>query len=323
MHTHPSPMANAAASANARVLSIVSTLYRSESYLVRFIEACEAAAASLGIDDYEFVFVDDGSPDHSVALLRSLQPEKPRIRIIELARNFGHHQAALAGLHHAKGARIFLIDCDLEVDPAVLVAFWRKFEQCDADVVYGYQEERKGGLVERGAGGLFWRLFNLMSDTRVPVNLVTERLMTRRYVDALLSLNDRNIFLAGMMAWAGFSQVGMPVTKLQRQGRSTYSFAKRLRLLARAITSFSAKPLYVSLWIGILALAASCSHAAYIIVRKLLHPESTLVGFPSIVALLTGMFGVMMLALGIIGLYVARIFVQTQGRPIFIIKHID
>jgi putative glycosyltransferase len=147
--------------------------------------------------------------------------------------------------------------------------------------------------------------------------------MSRRYVDALLSLGDRNIFLGGMMVWAGYTQIGIPVVKSQRQGVSTYTFAKRVKLLAHAVTSFSAKPLYASLWVGAVALACSVAHAAYIVANKLLHPGNTLAGFPSIVAILTGMFGVIMLSLGIIGLYVARIFVQTQGRPVYIIKNIE
>lgn len=307
----------------ACALSIVTTLYRSEPYIERFIHACIAAVASIGVASYEFVFVDDGSPDRSVERLRELRKLHRNIRIVELARNFGHHHAAVAGLNHARGERVFLADCDMEVEPTVLSMFWQTFQHNDADVVFGFQERRKGGLVERAGGGLFWQLFNAMSDTRVMENMVTERLMSRRYVEALLSLGDRNLFLAGMMAWAGFTQIGVPVHKSQRSGASTYSLARRVGLLAQAVTSFSAKPLYASLWIGAFALAGSCIHAAFIIARKLLHPESTLAGFPSIVALLAGMFGVLMLSLGVIGVYVARIFVQTQGRPNYIVKNIE
>lgn len=304
-------------------LSIVTTLYRSEPYLERFLEACKHAAVATGVARYEVVCVDDGSPDASVELLKTLRTRYPQLRIVELSRNFGHHQALIAGMQQAKGEAVYITDCDLEVDPSFLIQLWEKRVQQQADVVFGYQEARKGGAVERAGGGLFWRLFNALSDTRVQEDMVTERLMSRRYVDALLSLGDRNIFLGGMMAWAGYIQIGVPVVKSQRKGASTYTFAKRLRLLAQAITSFSAKPLYASLWVGAVALAGSAAHAAYIVTNKLLHPTSTLAGFPSIIAILTGMFGVTMLSLGVIGIYVARIFVQTQGRPIYIIKNIE
>ncbi|WP_201316271.1 glycosyltransferase family 2 protein [Dyella sp. EPa41] len=304
-------------------LSIVTTLYRSAPYLERFLDACTRAATTMGVAGYEIVCVDDGSPDDSVELLRTLRARHPQVRIIELSRNFGHHQAMIAGMQQAAGDFIYITDCDLEVDPSFLIELWEKRIQQQADVVFGYQEIRKGGTVERTGGGLFWRVFNALSDTRVQEDMVTERLMSRCYVDALLSLGDRNIFLGGMMAWAGYSQIGVPVLKSQRKGVSTYTFAKRLRLLAHAVTSFSAKPLYASLWVGAVALACSAAHAIYIVANKLLHPASTLAGFPSIVAILTAMFGVIMLSLGIIGIYVARIFVQTQGRPIYIIKNIE
>lgn len=304
-------------------LSIVTTLYRSAQFLEAFVAKCIAALDAIGTADYELVFVDDGSPDDSVDILRELRHHHANIRIVELARNFGHHHAAVAGLAHARGSFVFLADCDLEVDPGVLVDLWASLRAQRADVVYGYQQTRKGQMVERVGGGLFWRLLNMLSDTPIPADMVTERLMTRRYVDALLTLGDRNLFLAGMMSWTGFTQIGLPVTKMQRQGAATYTLRKRIALLAKAITSFSAKPLYASLWIGSTALVFSIAHAGYIVIRKIIYPASTLAGFPTLVALLAAMFGIIMLSIGIIGVYVARIFVQAQGRPIYIVKNIE
>jgi len=125
------------------------------------------------------------------------------------------------------------------------------------------------------------------------------------------------------MYWTGFVQLGMPVTKTSREHPSTYTLAKRLTLLARAITSFSSKPLYASLWVGAVSLVFALANATYVVARKLIYPDSTLAGFPTLVALLTVMFGFLMLGLGIIGVYVARIFVQTQGRPLFIVKDVE
>lgn len=304
-------------------LSIVTCLYRSRPYLDEFLRQCDEAAGALGIAGVEYVFVDDGSPDDSADWVRQKCRERTDIRLVELSRNFGHHQAAVAALAHARGGRVFLIDCDLEVSPGFLVELWHKMGETQADVVYGYQEERKGGVLERWGGRVFWSAFNRLSDTAVPPSVVTERLMTRRYVQALLSLGDRNIFLAGMMYWAGFKQLGVPVRKLRRSGASTYNLARRLALLGQAVTSFSAKPLYASLWVGGVALVFAMANATYVVVRKLLHPEATLLGFPTIVALLTAFFGVLMIGLGVIGIYVARIFVQTQQRPLYIVKHIE
>lgn len=304
-------------------LSIVTCLYQSRPYLDEFLRQCDQAVHELGIASVDYVFVDDGSPDDSADWVRQKCGERPGVRLVELSRNFGHHKAAMAALAHALGDRVFLIDCDLEVSPEFLGELWRKMGETRADVVYGYQEERKGGWLERWGGKLFWSAFNRLSDTVVPPSVVTERLMTRRYVQALLQLGDRNVFLAGMMYWTGFVQLGIPVSKRRRSNASTYNLARRLALLGEAVTSFSAKPLYASLWVGSVALVFAMANAAYVVVRKLIHPEATLLGFPTIVALLTAFFGALMIGLGVIGVYVARIFVQIQQRPLYIVKHIE
>lgn len=304
-------------------VSILTCLYRSRPFLDEFVARCDAVLRSLAIESFEYVFVDDGSPDDSADWVRALCARRPGIRLVELSRNFGHHLAAIAGLANTRGEHVFLIDCDLEVGPEFLAELWGKMMVGGADVVYGYQEERKGGWVERWGGRLFWSLFNRLSDTLVPPSVVTERLMSRRYVDALLAMGDRNVFLAGMMYWAGFVQLGMPVRKQQRAGASSYTLRRRLSLLMHAVTSFSAKPLYASLWIGGLSLIFAFVNAAFVVLRKIIYPDSTMLGFPTMVALLTGFFGVMMLGLGVVGVYVARIFVQTQQRPLYIVKNIE
>ncbi|KGI78889.1 glycosyltransferase family 2 protein [Oleiagrimonas soli] len=307
----------------ACVLSVVSTLYGSRTFLPEFVAQCHEVLAELDIDKFEIVFVDDGSPDDSAHWVREQCRVDPRMRLVQLSRNFGHHKAALAGLAHACGERVFLIDCDLEVPPLFLKRLWSRMRDSAADVVYGYQEVRKGGWIERWGGKLFWSLFNSLSDSPVQESVVTERLMTRRYVDALLGLGDRNVFLAGMMSWTGFVQLGLPVEKLRRSGRSSYTLYKRAALLLEAVTSFSAKPLYASLWVGAISLLISFANAGYVVVNKLIDPASTALGYPSVVALLTAFFGLLMISLGVVGIYVARIFVQTQQRPLFIVKDIE
>lgn len=306
-----------------RAISVVTMMYRSEPFLSAFLEQARQALAEARFDDHEIVFVNDGSPDGSAAFVRAQQALDPRVRLVDLARNFGHHRAALAGLTCARGDLVFMIDCDLEVPPSVLGTFLRTMRDTSADVVYGVQEVRKGGLVERVGGRVFWRLFNLLSDTRVPENVLTERLMRREYVDALLQLGDRNIFLAGMMYWTGFRQVGVPVAKSQREGRSTYSLRKRVSLLVEAITSFSTVPLKFVLGVGLLLVLAAVLFGAFLVARKLLYPDSVLAGFTALSLLIIGSSGVVITMMGILGLYVSRIFVQTQGRPAFIVRNLD
>ncbi len=165
------------------------------------------------------MLVNDGSPDDSLAYALDRRVDISQLVVVDLSRNFGHHHAIQAGLQNARGNLIFLIDCDLEVSPLVLADFHRKLHESDCDVVFGYQEARKGGRFEQISGGLFWKGINFLSDVKIPENIVTERIMTRRYVEALLQMGDRNLFLGGMMSWTGFQQIGLPVVKRQRSGK--------------------------------------------------------------------------------------------------------
>lgn len=304
----------------APLLSIVTSVYRSEQFITPFIDEMTAAIGAAGIESYELVFVNDGSPDKSLQHLIHARSTNAAIKIVDLSRNFGHHKAVMAGLAHARGDLLFIIDCDLEVRPGVLPHFLETLRGTGADVVYGIQGKRKGAWMERVGGAMFWRLFNRLSDTKVPANVLSERLMTRRYVDALLSLGDRNVFLGGMMYWSGFHQVAVVVEKTQRENASTYSLRKRFALLLEAVTSFSTVPLKLVLAGGIgITLCAGIAGIA-LIVRKLLHPEAVLTGFTSLMLVIIGMSGIIITVLGVIGLYISRIYTQTQNRPLFIVR---
>jgi putative glycosyltransferase len=278
------------------------------------------AIAAADITHYEIIFVNDGSPDRSRDLLLGARDKNPAIKLLDLSRNFGHHKAVVAGLAHARGELVFLIDCDLEVSPVELGRFLHAMDQGHPDVVYGVQDKRKGAAIERMGGALFWWLFNHLSQISVPSNVLTERLMTRRYVDALLSLGDRNVFLGGMMYWTGFRQVGITISKTQRAGRSSYSLKRRFSLLVEAVTSFSTVPLKLVLLVGLLITACALLGVIVLVARKLLDPEAILTGYTSLMLAVVGMGGMVLTTLGILGLYVARIFTQTQNRPLYIVR---
>ena len=297
-------------------------VYKSLPFLEDFLKQASAAAQLVCGDDYELIFVIDGSPDESLEFLRARQACDAHIAIVDLSRNFGHHQAAWCGLHVARGDRVFIIDCDLEVAPSVLQTFHERMQATRVDVVYGYQETRSGDTARKTLGDLFWRVFNLMSPTAVPRNICTERLMSRRYVDALLTMGDRNLFLAGMYFWAGFEQLGVPLKRKLREGRTSYGFFHRVQLMVRAISAFSSLPLQASFWIG-LAIAIACTvYGTTLFVQKLVHPESVLSGFTTLALLMSMSAGLIMMGLGVIGLYVSRIYNQTQNRPVYLIRSI-
>ena len=321
MSDKPAADVQSSAGYAAPEISIVTTMYRSRGYLQQFLADCIATLEKLACRSWEIVLVNDGSPDDSLDFALQCRGEIPGLVVVDLSRNFGHHNAVLAGLRHARGELVFLIDCDLEVPPSSLIDFHATLRRTGADIVFGYQEARKGGAIERAGGGLFWKVFNALSDTKIHESVLTERLMTRRFVESLLQLGDHNLFLAAMMSWAGFNQVGLPVKKKQREGRSTYTLAKRLQLVVNAVSSFSSKPL---LWLfnaGIGITIISFLYAAYLVVRRILF-DDTLLGFTAVMTMMAMSLGILTTAIGIVGVYLGKIFNQVQNRPIYIVKDI-
>jgi putative glycosyltransferase len=306
----------------APALSIVTMLYRSEPYVREFYARMSTAAAAAAAD-YELIFVDDGSPDAAAAVVRELLAHDPHLALLDLSRNFGHHQAAVAGLRHARGERVFIIDVDLEERPEWLLEFVAEQQHSGADVVYGVAAARHGGLLKKHVGSLFWKIFNVLSDVQVPLNPCTVRLMSRRYVEALLTLPERNLFLAGNYAWLGFRQVGRTVEKGLRPTRSSYSPVRLARLFVDAITSFSSYPLRVIFVVGVgLALGAAVASAG-LVTLKLVRPESISLGWPSLVLSIWFLGGVNIAFLGVIGIYLSKIFNETKGRPLYVVRGVE
>lgn len=303
-------------------LSIVTMLYRSEPYVREFYARATQAAAEVSAD-FELIFVDDGSPDGSATIVRELAARDRRVTLVDLARNFGHHQAALAGLHEARGDRVFIIDVDLEERPEWLVEFASEQLRSGADVVYGVAARRGGGLIKKEVGALFWRLFNLLSDVPVPLNPCTVRIMSRRYVDALLRLPERNVFLAGNYAWLGFTQMPRVVEKGLRPTRTSYTLPRLVRLFVEAVTSFSSYPLRVIFFCGLGVAATAIVGGAALLTFKLVRPASISLGWPSLVLSIWFLGGVNIAFLGVIGIYLSKVFNETKGRPLYVVRAVE
>ncbi len=298
-------------------LSIVTTLFRSAGYVEEFHRRASAAAGAI-TGDYEIVMVDDGSPDDSLAIALRVMARDPRVRVIELSRNFGHHRALMTGLEHARGDRVFLIDVDLEEDPAWLAQFMNVLTATGSDVVYGYQERRKGQLLERVGGALHWWIIRRLSSYPIPENLVTARLMVREYVRSLLQHKEQNTAIGGLWAITGFKQTGSPVVKGFRDG-SSYSFGKRIAMALDGITAFSEKPLILVFVLGLVIFALSVCGGLYLVFRVLLG-TALLAGWASVVVSIWMLGGLSIASIGILGLYIARIFIETKQRPYSIIR---
>lgn len=298
-------------------------MYKSERFLDEFLRHCFDALATINIDNYEIIFVNDGSPDNSLNKILEIKGDNEKIIVIDLSRNFGHHYAIMAGLSYSKGDLVFLIDCDLEVSPKHLITFYNTFnEKSNCDVIYGVQEKRKGGIIEKSIGGLFYKLFNHLTEIKIQTNILTERLMNRKYVEELIIMGDKNIFLAGMMQWIGFNQIPITITKGTRIGKPTYTFQKRLSLSLQAITSFSSYPLILLFKVGILISVISSLWGGYNLINKFFYPDVILSGFTSIIVLLLFSLGLIMSSLGIIGVYISKLYNQTKDRQTYIVKDI-
>jgi len=300
-------------------LSIVTTLYSSAPYVREFYARIRTAAEKI-TGDYETLFVNDGSPDNSLELALSLYEEDHRVRVIDLSRNFGHYKAIMTGLAYAKGDLVFLVDCDLEEEPELLGTFYSEIKSSRADVVYGVQQARKGGFFKRLSGALFYKLFNLLSSYPVPSNVTIARLMSQRYVVSLVAHKDREIFLDGLWAITGFKQVPLVVEK-HSKGSSTYTLKRRASVFVNAIVSFSDKPLAFIFYLGCILVLLSCIAALYLVVRRIFFGD-LLIGWPSLIVSIWLLGGLTIFCLGVIGIYLSKVFMETKQRPYTVIRKI-
>ncbi len=301
-------------------LSIVTTLYYSAPYLQEFCSRITKEAERI-TNDYEIILVNDGSPDESLEVAITLHESAPHyVKVIDLSRNFGHHKAMMTGLTYAQGDLVFLIDVDLEEEPELLGTFYSAFKEHNPDVVFGVQKLRRGSLFSKWSGNLFYFLFNLLSDYKLPKNLTTVRLMSRRYVDSLIVCREREVIIAGLWEFVGFTQLPLPIEKLNRT-KSTYAIGKRLAYFIMSIAAFSNKPLIYIAYLGIGILGPSSLYVLYLIALRLFlgKPPS---GFTTLVVSIWLLGGLTIFSLGVTAIYLSVIFSETKHRPYTIIRGI-
>lgn len=298
-------------------LSIVTTLYASAPHLEEFY-ARTCAVAERVTSDFEIILVNDGSRDNSLEIALSIYRKDPRVRVVDLSRNFGHHKAMMTGLIHARGELIFLLDDDLEEEPELLEKFYEELKAKRADVVYGVQQKRKGKFFERVSGALFFKVFNLLSTYPIPPNLITARLMTRKYVAALMQHQEREFVISGLWALTGFNQIPINVRK-HHKGASAYGLRQKLSHLVNAVTSFSGKPLVLIFYLGSILILVSSVAAFDLIIRRIFFGVM-LQGWASLIVSIWLLGGVTIFCLGVIAVYLSKIFIEVKQRPYTIIR---
>ncbi|NNM72675.1 glycosyltransferase family 2 protein [Enterovirga aerilata] len=280
----------------------------------RLVPVLERVASS-----FEILFVDDGSTDDTLLAIRAENARDPRIKAVSFSRNFGKEIAIAAGLDHARGRAVVIMDADLQHPPETIEAFVAKWREGYV-MVYGQRTDRAGeSPVKRGFTQAFYRLFARFGETELPEGAGDFRLIDRKGVEVLRSLGERARFSKGLYAWIGFPSVGVPFVVEERQfGTTKWSFRKLFRFAFDGITSFSTVPLRVWTYLGGLISLLSIAAAIYFAVRTLLF-GSDVPGYPSLIVSVTFFSGIQLMSLGMIGEYVGRIFAEVKRRPLYVV----
>jgi putative glycosyltransferase len=300
-------------------LSIVTTLYKSAGTIREFYQRAMAAAEPLGYE-LELIMVNDASPDASLNLALNLQQADPRLTVIDLSRNFGHHKAMMTGLSHASGDLVFLIDSDLDEEPELLTSFHRRLSQGECDVVYGFQVGRRGGSFEKITGALYYWLLDRLSDDDIPRNILTARLMKRDYVRALVRHRDRDFLISQLWSASGFRQVGVPAKKLWKSG-STYSLRLRAAYFIKHLTTSSTKLLYIIFYFGLMMSVMAAAVICWFILRYAIIGIGVS-GFASLIVSIWFFGGLLTLILGVQGIYIANILSESKRRPYTVVRKV-
>ncbi len=303
-------------------ISVVSSLYNSAEFIPELHRRlCETLMKIT--DDFEIILVNDGSPDTSLSVaLGIIEKGKSRLKLIDLSRNCGQHKALITGLKHATGDFVFMMDSDLEEEPEWIEQFWAEHQKFngEVDVIYGVQSTRRGKLYERLSGRTFYKVFNLLSSVKVQNNPTPFRLMTKRYVDALIQFREQEVFFLGISLLAGFEQRSVLVEK-HNSSSTTYNIIKKIDQFINAITSFSKRPLMFVFYLGAIISLLSFIFLLVILTQYLFFGVSV-EGWTSLIVSIWLVGGIMIFCTGIIGIYLSKIFIEVKNRPYSIIKNI-
>lgn len=305
----------------AHLLSVVVPFFNESPVLAscmdRLVLVCE------GLDmPYELLFVDDGSEDGGGELLLRKAKSHSRIKVIRLSRNFGKEAAMTAGLDHAAGTAVIVLDADLQ-DPPELIPDMIQAWQEGADVVLMQRRTRSGeSWMKRASAYLYYRLLNRISHHAIPQDVGDFRLMSRRAVDALKRLPERNRYMKGMFAWVGMETITLQYDRAPRSaGITKWDYLALIRLAIEGVTSFSIAPLHWSTFVGIAAASLGVLFGIWIVLKAMLLGDSVQ-GYPSLIAVITFLGGVQLFAIGVLGQYVGKTYLEAKQRPIYLIQAI-
>lgn len=297
--------------------SLIIPVYNEEEVIPELRRRVDAVLRTFDAE-VEVIFVDDGSRDRSFPLLLEAHRHDPRYKILRFSRNFGHQTAVSAGIDHARGDLLLILDGDLQDPPEVLPQFVAKWKE-GFEVVYAVRTKRKESILKRGAYALFYRVLRRLSYLDIPLDSGDFCAMDRRVADVLRSLPERNRFVRGLRTWAGFRQTGLAYERDRRQaGRSKYTLTRLLRLAYDGLFSFSTAPLRLAVYAGFALAVMAFLGAVWVVYQKLVYGIS-LVGWASTIVVLMFLGGMILLTLGVIAEYLMRIFDEVKQRPLYVV----
>jgi dolichol-phosphate mannosyltransferase len=299
-----------------RLLSVVAPVYNEVALIEVFYQRVCSALEGLA---FELVLVDDGSSDGSLEMLERLTESDPRVRLVVLSRNFGHQTALTAGLDHAQGDAVVMMDADLQ-DPPELILEMLEHWRSGIDVVYAVRETRDGeSRFKLATAAWFYRIFDWLAQVELQQNSGDFRLLDRRALDALQSMRERDRFLRGMTVWVGFRQAAVSYHRDARYaGETKYTLPRMLRFSLDAIASFSHRPLQLATFLGFLISGLAFVAIPVVVILKILG--SYLPGFGTITIMILLLGGIQLISIGIIGEYVGRIYDEVKGRPLYLVR---
>ncbi len=301
----------------APVLSFVAPLYNEETNVTPFVRAVRAAAAPLGIA-YEILLVDDGSRDGTWRSIQAACSEHPEVKGLSLSRNFGHQGALFAGLCHARGQAVISMDGDLQHPPEVAVELYQAWREGYHVVSTQRTDSADTSAFKRVTSRGFYRVFSKLSGVQMDPGSSDFRLLDRKALDALTRMDDADLFLRGLVNWLGFRTKTIPYRAAERHsGAPKINLKRMLRFAFGALLSFSALPLRLGIWIGFLTSALAFAEICYIVVQY--FRGHTVQGWASVMTVMSFMFGILFILIGIVGTYLGKIYEVLKRRPRFVV----
>ncbi len=304
---------------NQPLISIVVPIYNEEDVLAQFHDAVDKVLSPLAVD-LEIVYINDGSTDNTLDRINSLRASDQRVTLIDLSRHFGKEIALSAGLHKAAGDAVVIIDADLQDPPQLIPELIKEWEN-GYDVVYAKRTLRDGeSFLKKTTAHLFHRIIQRVGKFTIPQDAGDFRILSRRAVNALNTFKEHHRFMKGLFAWIGFKQKAVLYKRdSRRAGKSKWNYWRLWNFALEGITSFTIAPLKISTYIGTITALSAFSYGIYMVIETLLHGNDV-PGYPSLIVIVLMLGGVQLVAIGILGEYLGRIFNETKQRPLYFIN---